>query len=303
MTRLVSLTPMLLGLVLAPILPGIINRIKALAAGRKGVPTLQLYFDLGKLVRKGAVYSGTTTWVFRAGPVVGLAAAVTVLALVPAGGMPATVSFSGDLILFAGILATMRMFTMLAALDTGSSFEGMGASREATFAVFAEPALLVALAAVMRVTGSISLSAAALAADPVLWKTTAASLGLAVAALFVVLLAESARVPVDDPNTHLELTMIHEVMVLDHGGPDLALIQYAAALKLWVISALIVSLLPIRSGLPSVDLGIFLSAMAGVGCLIGVVESFLARLRLVRVPQLLMGALALAVLAAIVPAW
>jgi formate hydrogenlyase subunit 4 len=289
-----------IGLVLAPVLPGIVNRVKAFIAGRRGAPTLQLYADLAKLLRKGAVYSRTTTWVFRAGPVAGMAAVLAAFALVPAGAVPAPVSFRGDLILFAGLLASMRMFTMLAALDTGSSFEGMGASREASFAVFAEPALLVALAAVVRVTGSVSLTGAAAVADPALWQAAAAPLSLALAALFIVLLAENARVPVDDPNTHLELTMIHEVMVLDHGGPDFALIQYAAALKLYAGSALIVSLLPLRTGSAWGDTGLFLGGLAGVALLVGVVESFLARLKMSRVPQLLVGAIVLAVLALVV---
>ncbi|MEK7476511.1 MAG: NADH-quinone oxidoreductase subunit H [Candidatus Coatesbacteria bacterium] len=297
MTLLASAFVYLAGLVLAPGLPGIVNRVKAAMAGRKGVPTLQLYADLAKLLRKGAVYSRTTTWVFRFGPVAGLAAVLVALALVPAGGVAAPVSFSGDLILFAGLFAVMRMATMLAALDTGSSFEGMGASREAAFAVFAEPALLVALAAIVRVTDSLSLSGAAAAAGSGLWGHAAAPVSLACAALFVVLLAENARVPVDDPNTHLELTMIHEVMVLDHGGPDFALIQYASALKLWAGSALIVSLLPCRTGNPWIDPVIFLAGMAGAGVLVGLVESFLARLKMSRVPHMLVGAMALAILA------
>jgi formate hydrogenlyase subunit 4 len=147
------------------------------------------------------------------------------------------------------------------------------------------------------VTGALSLSAAAAAADPALWGVAGAPLLLALGALFVVLLAENARVPVDDPNTHLELTMIHEVMVLDHGGPDFALIQYASALKLWAGSALIVSLLPFRTGSAWGDLACFVAGMCALGILVGVVESFLARLKMSRVPQLLVGAMALAVLA------
>ena len=143
--RLAPLIPLLFGLMFAPLLLGIINRTKALFAGRRGMPLLQLYYDVWKLLRKGAVYSRTTTWIFRAGPIVGLAAVVAAMALVPFGKMPALVAFPGDLILFAYLLGLMRFFTMIAALDTGSSFEGMGASREVQFSALIEPALGVLL--------------------------------------------------------------------------------------------------------------------------------------------------------------
>jgi len=280
-------------LVLSPLLFGVVNRTKAVFSGRQGQPVLQLYFDLWKLLQKGSVYSRTTTWVFRAGPIIGLAAALASSGLMPLGGVPATVGFPGDLVLFAYLLGLMRFVTVLAALDTGSSFEGMGASREVTFSVLAEPALLLALAALARQTGSLSLTGllhVGVPAGPI-W-------ALAVAALAVVLLAENARIPVDDPNTHLELTMIHEVMVLDHGGPDFAFILYAAGLKLWVLAALLAGLLvPVRSGQLWLDAGAALAGILVVGVGVGVVESSMARLRLLRVPQLLVGAAALAAVA------
>ncbi|MBI3987817.1 MAG: NADH-quinone oxidoreductase subunit H, partial [Lentisphaerae bacterium] len=199
-----------LALVLAPLLAGVINRTKALFAGRRGQPLLQLYRDLFKLLRKGAVYSRTTTWIFRAGPVVGLAAVLTTLLVVPFAGKPAVLAFPGDLVLFAGLLGLMRFVTVLAALDTGSSFEGMGASREVQFSALAEPALFLGLATLARQTGSFSLSDLFMtghAMPPEFW--------LVAAAFLVIFLCENARIPFDDPNTHLELTMIHEVMVLD----------------------------------------------------------------------------------------
>ena len=162
--------------------------------------------------------------------------------LLPFGGSRAPLSFAGDIILFAYLLGLARMFTVLAALDTGSSFEGMGASREVLFSALAEPSLLLALAAVTRQTGSVSLSDMHLALSTTAWGHSALLLNLVAVVLLVVFLAENSRIPVDDPNTHLELTMIHEVMVLDHGGPDLAFILYAAALKLWLFGALIVDL-------------------------------------------------------------
>ena len=156
--NLAALLHPVLALALAPLLPGVINRTKAFFAGRRGPPLLQAYFDLWKLFRKGAVYSRTTTWIFRAGPVVNFACLLGALALVPLGRVPALFPFEGDLLLLAYLLGLGRFFTALAALDTGSSFEGMGASREVQFAVFAEPALLIGLAALARQAQSLSLS-------------------------------------------------------------------------------------------------------------------------------------------------
>ncbi|HAL92878.1 MAG TPA: hydrogenase, partial [Verrucomicrobia bacterium] len=200
----------LLALLLAPLLPGVINRVKAFFAGRRGPPLLQAYFDLWKLFRKGAAYSRTTTWVFRAGPIVNFACLLAALAILPLGSVAAPVAFAGDLVLLAYLLGLGRFATVVAALDTGSSFEGMGASREVQFAVFAEPALLVGLAALARAAQALSLT-------PVYAGLSAASLPMLLllgAGLFILFLAENCRIPVDDPATHLELTMIHEVMVL-----------------------------------------------------------------------------------------
>lgn len=283
-------------LLLAPLLLGAVNRTKAVFAGRRGQPLLQLYFDLGKLLRKGAVYSGTTTWVFRAGPIVALAAVAAALLVVPFAGVRAIGAFPGDLVLFAYLLALARFGTVIAALDTGSSFEGMGASREVAFSALAEPALLLGLAALARRAGSLSLSdsyAAVRLFD--FGPTGGLPLLLIGAAFFVVFLAENARIPFDDPNTHLELTMIHEVMVLDHSGPDFAFVQYAAALKLWALGALVAGiLLPIRTGSVAGDLAVGLAAMAMLGVATGCVESTKARVRLTVVPQLLVAATVLA---------
>jgi formate hydrogenlyase subunit 4 len=188
-----------------------------------------------------------------------------------------------------------RFFTVIAALDTGSSFEGMGASREVLFSALAEPALLLALAVISRLLASYSLSAMLSSLSPWAWFDHAPALALAVSALMVVLLAENARIPVDDPNTHLELTMIHEVMVLDHSGPDFALILYSAALKLWVFGALVVGIiLPVDTGNIFANAGVALIGTMGLAVVVGVVESTMARLRLLMVPQLLLGASALA---------
>ena len=283
-----------LALLVAPLLLGVINKTKAFFAGRTGQPLLQAYFDLWKLLHKGAVYSRTTTWVFRAGPVVGLACVVLAAAIVPFGGSRAMIAFPCDLILLAYLFGVMRFFTVLAALDTGSSFEGMGASREVQFSALAEPALLLGLAAVARLTGSYSLSDML----PALSMSAPANSGpvvvLVAGALLVVFLVENARIPVDDPNTHLELTMIHEVMVLDHGGPDFAFILYGAALKLWVLGSLLAGVaVPVRTGNAALDCAAALGVMLCLAVLVGVVESSMARLRLLRVPRLLVGAVVL----------
>ncbi|MBI3319075.1 MAG: NADH-quinone oxidoreductase subunit H [Candidatus Omnitrophica bacterium] len=279
-----------LGLVIAfpPLLLGVIHKTKAILTGRIGAPVLQPYYDLWKLLQKGAVYSRTTSWMFRAGPLVSLAALLTAALFVPLAAPSTFLSFWGDVILWAYLVGIARFVTALAALDTGSSFEGMGASREVMFASLAEPALFVALAVIAKVTGSLQLSGMF---GPVLgsaWRTAGPALALAAASLFLVLLAENARMPVDDPTTHLELTMIHEVMVLDHSGPDFAFILYGSALKLSLFGVLLVRLLvPVHIGVPWLDLGIFVAGLLGLAVLIGIVESSMARLRLIRVPQLL----------------
>ena len=190
------------------------------------------------------------------------------------------------------------LFVILAALDTGSSFEGMGASREVTFAALAEPALLVGLAALARPSGSVSLTTMLGGITPEAWGRAAPAFAVLAAALLVVFLAENARIPVDDPATHLELTMIHEVMVLDHGGVDLAFILYGSALKLWLLGALLVALVvPVRSGHLGLDAAAAAAGMLGLAVTTGLVESGMARLRLIHVPQLLVGASVLGVLA------
>ena len=299
MSIFASIAHVLCALLLAPLLPGIINRVKAWFAGRQGPPLVQGYYDLWKLLQKGAVYSNTTTWVFVAGPIVGLACVTTALLIVPLGDVPGLIAFRGDFLLMAYVLGLMRFFTIVAALDTGSSFEGMGASREAFYAALAEPALLLGLVVLITQTHGSSLSTiyAGIAAGGVASLAGPACL-LVAAAVLIVFLAENARLPIDDPNTHLELTMIHEVMVLDHSGPDFAMIEYAAMLKLWVLGALLVGIVvPVHSGWLAVDLAAGVGGIMLLAVAVGVIESTLARLRLVRVPQFLVAASVLSTLA------
>ena len=287
-------------MLLSPLLLGVINRVKAFFAGRRGQPLMQLYFELFKLFQKTPVYSRTTTWVFRAGPVIGVSAMVTALAILPFAGRPSFLAFDGDFIFLIYLLGLARFATVLAALDTGSAFEGMGASREMQFAVFSEPAFFLGLAALARATGQSSLAGMFGVLTGDLWRTAAPVLALLTASFFIVLLAENSRVPADDPNTHLELTMIHEVMVLDHSGPELAYILYGAALKLWFFGSLIACMvLPRHSGSWASDSGLFLLAMFVVAAAVGVTESVLARLRLTKVPYMLITAFAFSALALI----
>ncbi len=275
-------------LTLPPLLLGVIGKTKALFAGRVGAPFLQPYHDIIRLLQKGSVFSTTTTWVFRAGPVVGLATALLAGMLVPFGNHAAPMSFSGDLILFAYLFALGRFFTASAALDTGSAFEGMGSAREVTFSCLAEPALFFGFLVLAKITSSLTLTTM-LGSIP--HGAAGASLVLVAASLFIVLLAENCRIPFDDPTTHLELTMIHEVMVLDHSGPAFGMILYSAAMKLFVMGAVLLRIvLPFNSGNTFLDWGIFVAGILALAVLIGVVESVLARFRLIAIPAFLVAA-------------
>lgn len=286
-----ALLPPLLALLLAPLLPGLINRTKAFIAGRRGPPLLQPYWEIVKCLRRGAVYGEATSWMFRLGPVVNLAVLLAAALIVPLGGLRPPLGFSGDLIVLAGLLALGRFAMVLAALDTGSAFAGMGASREAHFAALAEPAFLLALAVLARVAGTFSLAPIYHAITAAVWLAALPTLALVAMTLLILALVENSRIPVDDPTTHLELTMIHEVMVLDHSGPDLAIIQYAAALKLWVFGALLVGLVvPLHGGNPLRDGAAMLLGMALLAIAIGMIESAMARYRLLQVPQFIVGA-------------
>ena len=281
----------LVALTAPPLLIGVIAKTKAFFAGRVGPPLLQAYYDLAKLFRKDSVFSTTTTWVFLAGPVVGVVTAALALLLIPFVPAGSPVSFAGDAILLAYLFGLGRFFTATSALDTGSSFEGMGAAREVTFACLAEPALFMGLLVFAKLSGSLALTDMLGGSVALFWATAGASLTLVVLSWFVVLLVENSRIPFDDPNTHLELTMIHEVMVLDHSGPAYGMILYGAAMKFFAFGALVVRVvLPVNTGHDWLDWGAFLGGMLLVAVAVGVVESTIARLRLTHVPVLLIAA-------------
>jgi len=279
---------------------GIINRVKAIWAGRRGAPLLQSLYDFVKLMRKGQVVSGTTSFVFRIGPTVYLGGVLLAALLTPVPGAGAVMGFAGDFLLFAYVLGLGKFFLILSAMDTGSSFEGMGASREATFSTIVEPAFFILIGSLVLLTGHLSFEGIFQTLNAISGYTVLVS-SLSVLCLFLMLLTEGARVPVDDPNTHLELTMIHEVMVLDTSGPDLAFIQYASALKMVVVATLMAHLL-VPPDLPAwASTGLYLALLAATAGAVGAVESLIARLRMSHVPQFifLMTALAWTVFASV----
>lgn len=280
---------------------GIINKTKAVWAGRKGASIFQPYYDFYKLLKKGVVISRTTSLIFRITPSVNIASVIFAILVIPLPFSNSVISFQGDIVLFSYILGFSKFMTVLAALDTGSSFEGMGASREVTFSTIVEPAFFIIIGSLALLTNQLSFTsiftALSLSASySILIKI------LFVISLFIMLLVEGSRVPVDDPNTHLELTMIHEVMILDYSGPDLAFILYASGLKMVMITILIVNLLiPASLALvPGMLLFVLLISLSFIS--VGLVESLIARSRMSHVPQFifLMTALSLTAFAVII---
>jgi formate hydrogenlyase subunit 4 len=279
---------------------GIINKTKARWAGRKGASVFQPYYDFLKLLRKGEVISKTTSFVLRIAPSVNIAAALFAMLFIPIPFIGSIIHFPGDFIVFTYALGLAKFMLVLAALDTGSSFEGMGASREVTFSTLVEMAFFIVLGTLALLTNQISFEA--------IFAMLTVSAGysllvkiLLVASLFIMLLAEGSRVPVDDPNTHLELTMIHEVMILDYSGPDLAFMVYAAGMKMMLIALLIANLC-IPPYFPSIAaLFLFIGVLIFIYIAVGAVESLIARSRMSHVPQFifLMTALSLTAFAVV----
>lgn len=291
----------LAALILAPLLPGVINKVKAFFAGRRGPSSFQLYYDLAKLLRKGSVYSHSTTLIFRIAAPLILACTAVALLLLPWGGMSAPVSFAGDFILLLYLLALARFFLVISALDTASAFEGIGASREVLFSAMAEPSLMLGFLVLILHTGSTGLSGIASGIGFNDWQSSAPVLLMIAMAWFFLLLCENSRIPVDDPNTHLELTMIHEVMILDNSGPDLALLEYASSLKLWIFGGLLINLiLPFRLDNLIYQILVFILSMFIVSLLVGITESIMARLKLITIPKVLVGSAALGIVALLV---
>lgn len=278
----------LMALVLPVVLLGVVNRTKARWSGRQGPGLLQAGWDWLRLLHKEPVYSLVATPLFRAGAYVVLLASALAASIAPMLGAYAPLQFDHDFIAFAYTLGLARLFLMLSALDVGSSFEGMGAAREASFSAFAEPALFLLIGSLGIATGHTSF--AGLVGGLHATSHFATLVAPAVVVLFILLQAEASRVPVDDPLTHLELTMVHEVMVLDHSGPELAAMQYAGALKMTTYAGLIAALLnPFDPwDRPAAAIVAALLLMGAVAVAVGCVESLTARLRMRLVPRYLM---------------
>ena len=284
-------------LLLAPLLKGAIKKAKAVLQTRQGPPLLQGYYDLAKLLRKEPVRSQTASWVYVAGPRMYFATAVAATTLVPVLVTAAPLEAAGGILLLVGTLALGRFALAAAALDTGSPFGGMGSSREMTIAALAEPALMLGLFASALAAGTLNLGAlvrSVLAQGPAFHPSDL----LAFVGLFIIVIAETGRIPVDNPATHLELTMIHEAMVLEYAGPDLALVEWASAVKELLYLTLLADLfLPIgiattvAPGPMLIAFGAWCAKVLVLAIGVTLVESTNAKLRLFRVPELVAASL------------
>ncbi len=297
-----SISLWLAAILAAPFFSGLILKIKAFFGGKKGPPILINYYTLIKLFKKGSVYSSSTTFVFKLGPVISLAASITVLMFLPIAGFNPVFSFNGDVIFVLYVLGLGRFFTIAAAMDTASPFEGMGAAREAYFPIICEAAMFMILIFFYRITGELQLSAYfAGSSTQTLWSLAGAPLVFIVLSFFIILLTENSRVPVDDPATHLELTMIHEVMVLDHSGPDFGLIELGSFCKLMFYSTIISRMIvPFESAIFGFPIVMYIAGLLIVYIAVGVTESITARYRMDKVPKFVLTSFALAFFATII---
>jgi formate hydrogenlyase subunit 4 len=299
---LVQGVQMALVLAMAPLLVGLVRKVKARLTRRRGAALIQPYRDIARLMRKEVVLAENASWLFRAAPYVIFAATWIAAALVPTFASGLQFSWSADLIAIVALLATARFFLALAAMDVGTAFGGIGASREMMIATLAEPAMLLMVFAVALVAGSTDLSAiAAHMTSPVVGLRV--SLGMALVALVIVAIAENGRIPVDNPATHLELTMVHEAMVLEYSGRHLAMIEIASALKLLLYMSLIACVffpwgIANDGGVAAYLRGImlWLAKLAVLGTLLAVFETSIAKMRVFRLPDFLSAALMLALL-------
>jgi formate hydrogenlyase subunit 4 len=299
-------TQIVLVLFLSPLIAGFIRTLKARLQTRRGPSVLQPYRDLYKLWRKGMVIPETASWIFTATPYVLFATTLLAGLLIPAISAQAPLSLFGGVLAVVYLLALGRFFLALGGLDTGSPFGGLGSSREMTISAIAEPALMLAVFTVALGAGSTNLSVVAQSALGQSWRFLAPSQMLAFAALFIALIAETGRIPVDNPATHLELTMIHEAMILEYSGPYLGLIEWSAAMKQLVLMALLVNVF-FPFGLSSdwspaailISLLWFSAKLLVLAAAVVLVETTNAKLRLFRVPELLAVAFVLSAMALI----
>ncbi len=280
--------------------PGVILRTKSIASGRKGPGVMQPLRDIIVLIKKGSVFSRTTGLIFRVAPAVSLATVICAMLLVPFAEQKALVSFEGDFILFSYLLALGRFFMIIAALDTGSSFEGMGASREALFSLIVEPAFFILLATFAMFTGYTSFSDI-FSHFFISGNDYVLVYSIIGAYLFIqTAMVENSRLPVDDPKTHLELTMIHEVMILDYSGFDKALIHIGTYLKFALYGSLIYNMVVPAEWNTFLQAGLFFIVQAVFAVIIGLTESFRARNKMNKNPKFILTLSAIAWIAFVV---
>lgn len=279
--------------------PGIIGKVKALVSGRKGPGLWQPMFDIYRLLRKGNVYSTTTSIIFQVAPVIYFATVLFSVSFIPFGSTAGLLSFQGDLFLFIYLLGLGKFFLILNALDAGSGFEGMGANREALYSMLVEPAFIVLFGTFAMMAGYDSFYE--IFEHWHLNSSTYLVLSLLASYILIqIAMIENSRLPVDDPKTHLELTMIHEVMVLDNSGFDLGLIQLANAFKFGIFGALMANfILPEHQAL-WIRAGIFIGVIFVFAVIVGLMESFRARLKMEKNPQFVLTLSSIAAIAFLV---
>ncbi|MFM9908108.1 MAG: respiratory chain complex I subunit 1 family protein [Chitinophagaceae bacterium] len=266
------------------IFPGILVKTKAKLEGRKGPGLLQPLYDIVRSLRKGSVYSQTTSIIFQVAPIVYLASVLTATLFIPFGEISSLLSFEVDFVFFAYLLAIGKFLMIIGAMDTGSGFEGMGANREALYSMLVEPAFFILMGSMALLTNSVSFHDFFMG----IYANSNLTYLLVIVGIFLLLeiaLVENSRLPVDDPKTHLELTMVHEVMVLDNSGFDLGLINYTTALKFAIYGSLIANfIIPINASFV-IQLGVFFVTQIAFAVIIGISESFRARNKMVKNPQ------------------
>jgi len=263
---------------------GIVFRVKSIFSGRKGQGIFQPIKDIWRLLRKGSVYSETSSFIFKIAPSIYFASVVIAIMLIPFGDQKGIFSFTGDFVFFAYILAVGKFFNIIGALDTGSSFEGMGASREALYSLLAEPAFFILMGSFALLTGYTSFYD--IFSSIHFGSYISYAIGTLASFVFVLIaMVENSRMPVDDPATHLELTMVHEVMILDNSGFDLGLILYATHLKFAMYGAIIANLFLTPEKEWYYSIPIFFAIQALFAIVVGTFESFMARFRMSHNPQ------------------
>ena len=280
----------------SPLFAGIVNKQKAIFVGKVGAPVLQPYYELIRLFRKETINADSSSFISVFSPLINFAAVIIAAAILPIGFWKPLISFDGDIILFAYLLGLARFFQILAAMDIGSSFEGMGASREALFAIFAEPIFFFTVGSIAFVSGHTSINDIFLSVRLDSF-TVIVFIVVCSISSFILAVTECSRMPIDDPNTHLELTMIHEVMILDNSGIDLFFYQISSYIKLFIYSVIITSFFyPFSIDNYWLALIIFLVVMTGISSALALIETITSRFRMKNIPQYLLFATAIGIL-------